>query len=1418
MLPAAAQLEMAREAAARAMEPQPGEHRVRLENVVFISPVIADDQPLQLHIALDAEGDGVASYEIYTISGEEITIHSEGVAIMEEVMPAPAVALPLVLNDEQAIPETAFQEIFARMGLEYGPAFLSLRQLRSGIDERGKKIAVGDLELPPFLEAGALDYILHPCLLDGALQAGLGLSWGQEFTDAGKALLPVAVEKVHVYGALPRRAIAIVRHSADGASDSDIHRLDVTIAGEDGQVVAHLEGYGSQLTEAPSKPQRTVLLAPVWETQGDETLADGWQEHLVLMCETPNALTDAVKKALPNADCITLKSSESTLATRYGEYAQQLLHQIQDMLRKQPEGRLRLQLAVPDDAHGMLLCGLSGMLKSAQKDNPRLETQFLLLASDQPVTDMAEQIRRQASAAAQEIRWSQGEWQQAGFEEVRPPEEGGGVSWEDGDVILITGGAGGLGRVFAQELLRQVRDVTLILAGRSALADVQQEQLKSLAAAGATIVYEQTDLSDPEAVQSLITGILSVYGRLDCVIHAAGVLHDRPVAQMTPDELRDVFAPKVDGLINLDEATKDIELRHIVLFSSAIARFGNAAQAGYAAANGFMDGFALYRNMLAEQGKRYGHTLALNWPLWADGGMQMPDAFAEQFRILTGVSELPAAEGVTALEQALKLKASQLVVLHGDAEKIRRNLCGAGADMPQSSYDAASTVPADNGELASRIEAVLIALVAEQMKIRSDDIDTEVSLDEFGFDSISLTAFTNALNRRYSLELTPAILFEHSTLAGLAKYLATNQSGQLQQHFSIAAPKPVEVIPMEAPVSSRPKVRRRKKRDRTFQPLTGQEKVVAREPVAIIGMSGCFPMAPDLDALWANLETGHDCIGEIPDDRWNWSTLLGDVAASRSGVNVKRAGVIDGIGEFDPEFFGISPREAVSMDPQQRLLMMHVWNAIEDAGYAASSLSGSKTALLIGTGNSGYSGLLERAGQAVEGFSSTGAVPSIGPNRMSFLLNLHGPSEPVETACSSALVAIHRAISLLQARECDLAIAGGINTLLSPDVHLSFVKAGMLSPDGRCKTFSDQANGYVRGEGAGILVLKPLSAAERDGDSIYGLILGSAENHGGKANSLTAPNPRAQAELIVSAIKQAGVDPAAISYIETHGTGTALGDPVEIQGLLSAFQALAGGRKLLSGSCGLGSIKTNIGHLELAAGVAGVIKVLLQMRHKTLAPSLHCETLNPYIELEGSPFYVVREKQDWRAPTDERGHTLPRRAGVSSFGFGGVNAHVVLEEYIPGDAAVARKAQADGPFLIVLSAKNSERLTDRARHLLQAIEARGLGQDDLADIAYTLQVGRDGMEARLSCTVNTMDELRDKLARYLKNEPLIEDLYRGEVSRNKDALAVFSADEELQDALGKWIAKGKLHKLAELWVKGLTFDWNRLYGERKPCR
>ncbi|WP_314172114.1 SDR family NAD(P)-dependent oxidoreductase [Streptomyces winkii] len=770
--------------------------------------------------------------------------------------------------------------------------------------------------------------------------------------------------------------------------------------------------------------------------------------------------------------------------------------------------------------------------------------------------------------------------------------------------------------------------------------------------------------------------------------------------------------------------------------------------------------------------------------------------------------------------------------------------------------------------LRERVCDVVTRAVSELLKVSPADLDVDVELNEYGLDSIVMSQLVNLVNDELGLELAPTVLFEHPDLRAFSAHLAREHRSSLAARLlgadagtaaasaepparpldvadpaaapSGAGPEPAQLAPhagrfLTAPAAPAAPAAAGGVGDASPAYDTGSPEVsrapevpgdLPEDAVAVIGMSGRFPGAEDIDEFWENLREGRDCIREVPPDRWDWREYDGDPVQDPGRTNVRHGGFIDGVADFDPLFFGIAPKEAVHMDPQQRLLMLYVWKALEDAGHSADSLAGTDLALFVGTNDTGYSALSERCGRS-DTVSPTGGVPSLGPNRMSFFLDVHGPSEPVETACSSSLVAIHRGVTAIARAECETAVVGGVNTIVVPDGHISFSRAGMLSVDGRCKTFSVGADGYGRGEGVGILVLKGLSAAVRDGDHVYGVVRSSAVNHGGRANSLTAPNPRAQADLVVRAWERAGVDPRSVGYVEAHGTGTGLGDPVEVNGLRAAFSRLYAdwGVEESEGPgahIGLGSVKTNIGHLELASGVAGVVKVLLQMRHRMLVGSLHCESVNPYVRLEGSPFRLVRECEPWVAVRDSQGRELPRRAGVSSFGFGGANAHVVLEEYRP--PAESRPAGRPGPapsadtrpLAVLLSAREPETLRARARQLLDWLDKEGASEAELPRISYTLQVGRVAMEERLACVTESVSELRAQLRGFLDGGSP-QGVRTGRAER-RSIWNDLVDDEDITAAIGNWMAKGKLDRLLKLWVAGAEFDWRRLWGEHPPQR
>ncbi|KTD44289.1 SDR family NAD(P)-dependent oxidoreductase [Legionella parisiensis] len=661
-----------------------------------------------------------------------------------------------------------------------------------------------------------------------------------------------------------------------------------------------------------------------------------------------------------------------------------------------------------------------------------------------------------------------------------------------------------------------------------------------------------------------------------------------------------------------------------------------------------------------------------------------------------------------------------------------QNLVVLTQDLPQKSPES----PNAHRDKAHQFST----LVANVLKIDVKEIDLDAPLSRYSFDSINIIQLTAILNATYQLALSPATLYEYATLAEFYVDLLDK------------------------------KIR---------NPVTEEAKQPIKETndIAIIGISGVFPQAPDVDTFWDNLLHEKDCISEVPLSRWNWQDLT-----------VRWGGFIDHIDQFDATFFNISPREAELIDPQQRLFLQTVWKTVEDAGYAPSTLAALKIGLFVGVFNHDYAELLQKNG-VMDPYLTTGTMNSMIANRISYVLNLRGPSETIDTACSSSLVAVHQAVHAILQGDCDLALAGGVNTLITPTSFIAANQAGMLSEDGRCKTFDKNANGYVRGEGAGAILLKKLTQALRDGDHIYGVIKGTAVNHGGHVNTLTAPNPNAQAEAIISACQRAHVSIDSIQYIETHGTGTPLGDPIEINGLKKAFHHLALEQHLKTlpkQYCGLGAVKTNIGHLESAAGIAGIIKTLLAMRHEVLPANLHFNELNPYIEIEDSPFYLLDKTTKWLKTAG-----TPRRAGVSSFGFGGANAHIILEESPEHTNTPFPNHDA---YLICLSAMTMTALQQRIADLLSWLDR----QQDLASLAslsYTLNAGRQHFAKRFCVIVKTVAELKEQLRFSLSAEDLERHMLIDESSNTNHSNAV------------------DLYHVRRKYLKGKSIDWHTIYGD-----
>lgn len=1425
-----------------------------LNDVVWMQPIIIGNEECRLCVSLSPEAEHIR-YEVSSEGSDPSapTLHSQGFLTCGD---APHTEEKIV--DIQAIRSVCdsalsrgeFYSVLEGLGADYGNSFQVIETLW-----KDRNQALAKLRLPEHRIPDTDAYHLHPSIMDAAFQITDSLILQPGETGG---YLPFFVKRIDVHRKTPVTGYAHVRFSAGGKPEGAVVKYDIDIVNDAGEICVSIQEFCARKLVAADfsvgkaagqKQQEMLYLSTAWTDQPIDPALDhkhpafGPSEdtHIIVLAGMDQGRIDAAGIA-PQYRVLHLprlgaepEVDVSVLAAKIQESFQFCL----DLIQQNSKNRLTLLVLTPDDSEACFHATLKGLFTTAQQENRKFKgklvsieqmerqsaEEILALAKREIVSDFSHTHVRYTTDLQRRVQ-SLVEMSP----EVADPAD---LIRQDG-VYWITGGSGKLAMIFAKDMLRRKR-VKIVLTGRRAISATQQRALDELCTEGSVAVYWQADISSPVGVRQVFDRIKQQFGALNGILHCAGLLRDALIVNKTADDIRTVFAPKVNGVLALDEVTKDEPLDFIALFSSVSGIFGNIGQADYAAANTFLDAFAHHRDTLRKQGRRHGKTISIDWPLWNEGGMRTDEDYHKAISDSTGVSPLQSASGVDAFYRVLNGGEAQVVVLEGDRAKMKATYLKAAAPQtsPLDRNRTQVSAPLSSQDLRRQVFTQLKEIAAQQVRMRTSEIDESKPFGAYGFDSISFTTFSNKLNDLYKLKpgsadaITPTIFFEYNSIDSLAAYLLEEYSslfqsfigeeekGEREEEIALIGQSDTaahvdgraSVLPPRSPAPDATRFS-----DDSIGNVPKQEDAIGE--IAIIGMSGKFPMAEDIDEFWRNLADGRDCISEIPIERWSWEEFYGNPATEKNKTDRKWGGFIAGSGEFDPLFFGISPRDAELMDPCHRLLMTHVWTAIEDAGYAPASLSGSKTAVFVGIGNSGYADVLANSGAEIGGQTVIGTVSSIAPGRISHLLNLHGPSEPIDTACSSSLVAIHRGISSIRTGEADVAIVGGVQGMFSPQVHISFSKAGMLARDGRCKTFSSQADGYVRGEGVGILILKPLSRAEADGDHIYGVIKASAINHGGRANTLTSPNPKAQKELLVAAIRQANIDPRTIGYIEAHGTGTPLGDPIEINSMQEAFRELnaypASSNDEMSG-CGIGSVKTNIGHLELAAGVASVVKVLLQMKHRTLAPSLHCREVNPLINLEGSPFHIVSETRKWERITDAQGRELPLRAGISSFGFGGVNAHVVLEEYIPAQAPTASVRANETPVMIVLSAKYQDRLKAYAEKLLQWITRKAAGTEfthaDLVKLACTLQVGRDQMKHRLGFVAYSVDDLKNKLGLLL--------------SEGQDADGIhWSSSQKPGDrpecSLAELHAQADYDVILVRWVNGQDIDWKRLHGDRLP--
>ncbi|MQY15477.1 Acyl carrier protein [Streptomyces sp. RB5] len=1205
---------------------------------------------------------------------------------------------------------TGQYERMAAEGYGYGPAFQGVK----AVWRRGAEV-FAEVALPEQARADAARFGLHPALLDAALHPAdhaldgrsgtwIPFSWG------GVAL--------HGTGASSVR----VRIAAAGRD-----ALTVAVADASGAPVATV---GSLLLRAVSGEQLSAgadpLLAVQWQpaalpsgTDAPELLDLAELADLSTMAGLAGAADIAVPDLVVHRTT-TLTATGVPAAVR--AVAGDALQAVQRWLADDHCAGSRLVVVtrrgacVPGTDVDLAQAPVWGLVRSAEAENPG---RFVL--ADVDGTDASEAALAAALATGEpEFALRDGRLHLPRLAALPEPDEPRDLPWDATGTVLITGGTGGVGADLARRLVTRHGVRHLVLTSRRGLKAPGARQLKTeLKEAGATVRIAAVDVADRAALTRLLAAVPAAHP-LTAVVHAAGVIDDGLVGSLTPERVDTVMLPKVDAGWLLHQLTQDLDLRAFVLFSSASTVLDGAGQGNYAAANLFLDALAARRAAAGQV------VTSLAWGLWAGGGgmgAALDEAALTRIERL-GLDNLGFDENFDRLDRALAAGVPAAVPVRVNHRAVRARtddiplLLRGLVRRPVKRAVAAAAVATGGDTLADRLarlgegealETVLRIIRTEAAAVLGYDDPEEITatraFTETGFDSLAAVELRNRLATATGLRLSATLTFDYPNAAALAGHLTDRLRG--------AAPKAGPTAPAPA--------------------VTATDG----DPVVVVGMACRYPGGvTSPEELWRLVSEGTDAVGRFPVDR-GWPDDLYDPEIGKPGKTYSDEGAfLYDAAEFDPAFFGISPREAQAMDPQQRLLLEVSWEVLERAGIDPRAARGTRTGVFAGVMYHDWGLRLGPLPEDVAAYHGNGSLASVVSGRISYTLGLEGPALSVDTACSSSLVAVHLAAQALRRGECTLAMAGGVTVMSTPDTFTDMARQRGLSSDGRCKSFGAGADGTGWGEGAGMLLLERLSDARRNGHRVLGVIKGSALNQDGASNGLTAPNGPAQQRVIRAALSDAGLSAADVDAVEAHGTGTTLGDPIEAQALLETYgQGHAPETPLW-----LGSIKSNMGHTQAASGVAGIMKMILALRHELLPCTLHAETPSEQVDWEAGAVELLTEERPW--PNDP---SRPRRAAVSSFGISGTNAHVIVEQPPAEDTAEPPSAGRAPLVPLLVSGATADALRAQADRLAEHV--RRLPDERLGDAARALATTRAALEHRAVAVGADGAELAAELTR-----------------------------------------------------------------------
>jgi len=1335
-----------------------------VQAVYWHKPLTADNRTARLRVS--------ANGQLHLESSEGV--HAQATVRMARMEEAPQCSAPM-----DALPQgMGHDEVYRRfsaMGFEYGPAF---RVIQAIATVQGRVLA--RLDWPVGIPHGRIPAI---GLLDGVIQSALGLLGGD---GQPETVVPVGLERAWLDASRLSPPLRVEIREDQAHQRRGERRLELLAWNANAQIAVHLEGLTVRVMKTLD-PVGPLLYRPFWRQAKTLPAQDSLPgqprvllfDHTDERVEAMGARTILVQPGrqfraiareryeLPpgNPEAMVVLVRELTAQGLYPDIwlnlwplAEQpglderlafgpltLLHGLNAWLPHRDRSRqLRVLQAsraerLEDADSDPAFAATAALLHSLTEEEPRFVGKALALPSALNIRPWLFAELAELGGTLEIAVDTEGNRHDRSYQALVEPI--GTVDLPKDSVYLITGGFGGLGLALARHLWHS-RRASLALLGRTPANALARREIDALKAEGARVLEFCADVTDVAALRTVLGQIDERLGKVQTVFHLAGVQADGFLRNLDSAGIKGVLAPKINGTQALLDALADNPAT-LVAFGSLAGSFGAPGQVPYATANRAMAGL-LEQEMRRQTGRR---ILCLEWGYWDPsalvGGMATHYRDTASVSAATGLAPFLPPQGMELLDRVLAAPLTgRLLLARGRRMAFESFLAGSDAS-PQKTPAPLKAAAAPEAFLA-----YLTGIVAEVTHTPKARLGADRALEEFGIDSIMITRLNARLERDLG-RVSKTLFFEHPNLRALAGHLALHQGSALATTQNSVAPARQD----------------------------GRADVGA---IAIIGMAGRFPEAADLDAYWRNLISGRVCISEIPPQRWPLAGFY-DPNPNRIGTSYSKwGGFIDGVDRFDPLFFNIAPDEAARMDPQERLFLEVAWQCLEDAGLTRAKFgaTGERDAgVYVGVMYGDYQLLAQEAAGPNAPIGGASPYWSIA-NRVSYALGLEGPSLSIDSACSSSLTALHLACQAIMAGDCRTALVGGVNLSLHPGKYIGLSQGRFASSDGRCHSFGEGGDGYVPGEGVAAVLLKPLAAALADGDIIHGVIRASAVNHGGKTNGYTVPNPAAQAAVIRRTLNRCGLKGNLLGYIEAHGTGTRLGDPIEIEGLVRAL-----GTDTPRGAIPLGSAKASIGHLEAAAGLAGLIKVLLQMRHGLYAPMPLSGSVNPDIDFAATPLRLQTEPAAWLPGPDGR-----RYAGVSSFGAGGANAHVIVQ-----DAPLRQPTADDGkPRAVALSAR-----TQAQTRALAGVMARRLANADdpvtLADLCHTLTVGRESMRWRCAFVADHLEHARTTLTA---------------IAEGRDGHAIFwgEAPDDSGQAPPRPAGNG-LADLAQFWCHGGSALW-----------